>query len=451
MESLRIDNRPLYNSRIINPYIKLIKSKYSYINISELLSYARIEPYQVEDEGHWFSQEQVDLFHEKLRKLTGKKDIAREAGRYAASPETIGMMRQYILGLVGPAKAYELVGKYASNFTKSSIYESRRTGSNKVEITVTPLDGVNEKPFQCENRMGYWEAIALVFGHRLPKIEHPECIFKGGKVCRYIISWKESRSDFWKKTRNYTALLLFAVCLASYFIYPWVTLKAILPFSFLVVLLLTLHAEDIEKRELNVAINHLRGSTDQLLERINENYNNALLINEIGLAFNKQMDINDISAKIVQIFEERLDYDRGMILLANEDKTRLIVFRIFGYTDKQLSILENTGFYLDRPESRGVFVTCFHEQKPFLINDITEIEDTFSSRNLEFVKKIGAKFFICCPIIYKGESLGILAVDTIKTKRPLVQSDINLLMGIAPAIGSSIHMLWSLRLRNVNL
>ena len=52
---------------------------------------------------------------------------------------------------------------------------------------------------------------------------------------------------------------------------------------------------------------------------------------------------------------------------------------------------------------------------------------------------MGAKSFICCPIIYEGESLGILAVDNIKTKRPLVQSDISLLMGVAPEIGISIH------------
>ena len=112
---------PLYNSRIIDTYIKLIKKKYNYINISELLSYARIEPYQVTDEGHWFTQEQIDLFYEYLVKLTGNKDIAREAGRYSASPDTIGVMRQYVLGLVGPSKAYQLIGKYAPNFTKSAF------------------------------------------------------------------------------------------------------------------------------------------------------------------------------------------------------------------------------------------------------------------------------------------------------------------------------------------
>jgi len=186
------NNLPLYNSRIINTYIKLIRSRYSYINIGELLSYAKMEPYQVEDEGHWFTQEQINLFHERLKKLSGNKEIAREAGRYAASPDALGIMRPYVLGLVGPAKAYEIVGKIASNFTRSSSYESRLPAPNRVEITVTPNEGVKEELFQCENRAGYMEAIAMIFGYNPPKIEHPECIFKGGNVCRYIVSWEES-------------------------------------------------------------------------------------------------------------------------------------------------------------------------------------------------------------------------------------------------------------------
>ena len=67
-------NDPLYNSRIINNYIKLIKNQYRYINIEELLIYAGMEPYQVEDEGHWFSQNQINRFHARLKEATGKKD-----------------------------------------------------------------------------------------------------------------------------------------------------------------------------------------------------------------------------------------------------------------------------------------------------------------------------------------------------------------------------------------
>ncbi len=62
-----------------------------------------------------------------------------------------------------------------------------------------------------------------------------------------------------------------------------------------------------------------------------------------------------------------------------------------------------------------------------------------SPRSLVFAKKMGSKSFICCPIVSDGESIGIFAVDNLKSKKPLIQSDMSLLMGIAAFIGISIR------------
>ncbi|NOZ83648.1 MAG: HD domain-containing protein [Epsilonproteobacteria bacterium] len=434
-------DKALYSSRIINTYLKLIKRNYSYINIKELLNYAGMELYQVTDEGHWFTQKQVDLFYERLEKLTGNKNIAREAGKYSASPDVIGAMRQYILGFTGPAKAYEivgLVGQYARNFTRSSVYESKRIASNKVEITVTPKEGVREKPYQCENRLGFWDAIALLFNYRLPKIEHPECIFRGDNCCRYIISWRESHSVLWKSIRNYAVLVLSAISAGTYFIYPDIAVYSLLA-SIFIVLGITLHREILKNKELNNAVTSLKDSSEKLVDRIDSNYSNALMLNEIGQTLNSHVSMDKILSEVIKILERRLGYDRGIILLANNDKTLLNFYIGFGYTDEQFSLLKDTDFHIDRPESRGVFVDSFREKKPILINDVNEIETTLSLRSLAFMKKMVTKSFICCPITYENQPLGILAADNVKTKRPLRQSDVNLLMSIAPHIGISIN------------
>jgi HD-GYP domain-containing protein (c-di-GMP phosphodiesterase class II) len=47
--------------------------------------------------------------------------------------------------------------------------------------------------------------------------------------------------------------------------------------------------------------------------------------------------------------------------------------------------------------------------------------------------------FICVPIIYEGVSEGILAVDNIYSKRPLQQTDLNLLLGLAPQVSIGIQ------------
>lgn len=441
MEYLNKSNEPLYGSRGINAYIQLIKRDYAYININELLDYANMLPYEIEDEGHMFTQKQINRFYERLVFLSGNKNIAREAGRYAASPESLGSLRRYILGLIGPFNAYELIGKYANKISMSSVYESKIIGKNKVEITVTPRKGIEEEPFQCENRLGYWDAISTAFNYKFPKIEHPECIFQGGSSCRYIVSWQESRYIYWKKIRNFIGVLLLLICLVSpYIISNFITLTTVLPLSIAVFSFLGWYTSLINEQELNRAVEILRDSSDELVEQINVNYENTLLINELSKALSKELELSNILSNVTEVLKKRLDYDRGLILLANKNKTRLNSKTGFGYRAGELNkFLPKEGFHLDRVESKGIFVNCFKSQKPFLINNIDEIKDNLSSRSLDFAIKMGVKSFVCCPIIYEDESIGILAVDNLRTKKPLVQRDINILMGVANQIAISIH------------
>lgn len=433
------EDKPLYNSRIIDTYIKFIKSSYPFVNVGELLEAAGMHPYQVADQGHWFTQAQVNAFHERASRMTGNPNLSREAGRYAASPEASGVMRQYVLGMVGPAMVYELINKTTSGFTRSAVYASKKISPNMVEITVTPRPGVQERQFQCDNRTGVFEAIGMVFQKKMPHVDHPECIFKGGKVCRYLVSWENPAIPAWEKGRNLLLMLAAELAGISFYSNPGAALRAVLPLSATVALLYVVFRLKRERQGLIERLDNFRDSSDKLLEQINLNYNIARVTNEIGQAISRQNNIDDILASVVQVLETRLDYDRGLILLANQGRSKLSFRAGFGYPDETVAELTRTTFHLNRPESQGVFVISMREQKPFLVNDINELDGSLSLRSLEFARKLGSQSFICCPIICEGESVGVLAVDNLKSKRPLLQSDISLLMGIAPMIGIAIH------------
>ena len=434
-----MDNKPLYNSRIIDTYIRLIKKKYDTIDVNALLRFSGMQSYQVADQGHWFTQKQINRFHQRLSQLTNNKNIAREAGRFAASPEASGIMRQWILGLVGPATAYDMIGKGSANFTRSTRFSSNKLASNKVEILVTPRKEIEEKPFQCESRLGYLEAVANTFGTKLSGLEHPECIFKGGKCCRYLITWEKSLFDLMKKVRNWTALILAAGCFVVTIGKPIFALTTIVPAATALFLLISYIVGLIEKRELRDSLTSLQFSTDQLVEQININYNNALLTNDIGQTISRQANSRDILQNVIRIFKKRLDYDRCMILLSDEEKKRLVFRAGYGYSEEQLKLLQHTAFHLDRPDSKGVFVVAFREQRSFLVNDIREIAADLSLRSMALADKLGSLSFMCCPIVCDGESVGVLAVDNLRSKKALVQSDLSLLTGLASVLGISIR------------
>ena len=62
---------------------------------------------------------------------------------------------------------------------------------------------------------------------------------------------------------------------------------------------------------------------------------------------------------------------------------------------------------------------------------LQRLKKKFSKRSRDLAKKLGVKALICVPIIYEDESLGILVVDNIRSKRPFTQSELSLLMGVA--------------------
>ncbi len=427
----------LYNSRIIATYIKFLKKEYGYVNIDEVLSFAGMEGYQVEDEAHWFTQEQADAFNERVVEATRNFGIAREAGRFGFSPDSIGFVKSYILGRISIGKAYEMVALISTKFVKSCTYESSRLGPNKAKIVVRPKPGVREKLYQCQNRIGYFEAFCTLFHHKFPHVEHTKCTFRGDDCCEYMVTWQESRYEMWKRIRTFGGAALMACSGVTFFSRPDVGLMAI--GGVLAALLLSSALLwRVEKRELVKGIDNLSRSTDEVVKKMETSIRNMEFARQVITALSLERGKEGMVDRITSLFEKELDYDRGMIYLANKEKTNLEFYGGFGYSQEHLDILKKTNPRL-RPDSTGVFTVCFRERKSFLVNDIDEIAPDLSPRSRVFARQMGTKSFISVPIISSNITLGVLTVDNLISKRPLLQSDLDLLTGIAPEIGMAIQ------------
>ncbi len=425
------DNSPIYNSRIIKIYLEYLRKYYAHIEIDDVLKQAEMTKYEVEDPAHWFSQRQTDLFQEALFSSTGNSSIPREAGRYAASSEGMGALKQYTLGLMSLRSVYLLMDRIYSKMSRGTTVKTRKLGSRKVEIISTPEPGVNEKPYQCENRIGFFESIAKMFTGRSAKVEHPSCLHKGDECFRYIITWERTPSSIWKRVRNYSFLIGLPLSLVLFFIVPLVPWIGFVMACSYLSMAFAIYCGYLEKRELGEIIKIQGDVAQDRLDDINILYNNALLVQEIGQATSTILDINELLKAVAGVMEKRLDFDRGMIMLAGREKTLLHHIAGYGYNKEEEELLRQTRFELDNPKSSGVFVVSFKEQKPFLVNDVAEIEKKFSKRSRELAKNLGVQALICVPIIYEEKSLGILVVDNIRSKRPFTQSEVSLLMGLA--------------------
>lgn len=434
-----MEETPLYNTAIIKSFVEYVSEYLPDLELLPILEYAGITIYQLEDEGHWLTQTQVDRFYEILVITTNDPDIARKAGQYAPFSKAAGNVSQYVLSFINPSAAYTALSKYYPRASKGSTLITRKAGKNQVEVTAILNPGVKEKPYQCENRQGMFEGIAKLFTKELAEIEHATCMHNAGDRCVYKVTWKTMPSYTWKRISNYSYLLCSIICPLFFITLPRSFSSTAILSVIIAVMGVSLYQVYLNKNELSVSLKDHGNTASNLLDEINARYNTAMLVQEIGQAASSILDINNLLKFTMDTVSKRLDFDRGLIMLANKDRTRLI-FRVgFGYSPDEEALLKSTEFHLDNPKSRGPFILSFKKQKPFLINDFNDIEKDVSKRSLEFVRKINVKSFICVPIVYEGLAEGILAVDNHHSKRPLNQSDINLFLGIAPQLGISIN------------
>jgi PAS domain S-box-containing protein len=428
----------LYNSRISKIYFQYLRKYYPHLDLDSILQEAGIANYEIEDPSHWFTQEQQDRLHDILVARTRNPNVARDAGRFSTSSEGMGAAKQYALGLMSPPTIYLLVEKMYSLFSRGANLSAKKIGPNRVEITAVPKAGVNEKLYQCENRSGMLESIASLFTGKFAQIDHPTCVHRGDACCRYIVSWTKMPKLIWKRVRNLvmlaSGLMLFAL-LFVVSIGQWFTIALA---SALVVALLSYYVESLDNKALIQTITTQREAAQDNIIESNIRYNNALMVQEIGQATANILDIDRLLETVAGVMQKRLEFDRGMIMLVDHTKNLLRYATGYGQSAEEERILRQTEFNLENPNSKGMFVLAVREKRPFLVNDIAQIQDSLSHRSLELARQLGSQSLICAPIIYEKQAVGILVVDNSKSSRPLRQTDMSLLMGVASQLAISI-------------
>lgn len=427
----------LYSSRIMRNYLDYVTEQYPEVPVEELLNHAGMTRDEIADRNRWFSQEQMDRFHEKLVERTGEENIAREAGRQLAFMKRPGLVGRYTLGMMNIASLCLLVEKIYPFLSRAARAESRMLSGNSAEIRVTPLPGVVERPYQCEHRLGAFESMVRYFTGAYPRVEHTSCIHHGDKDCRYILTWKRTQAQVWKRMRNISAA---AGCVAAgtlYFFLPLVPWLLLLLCLLAGVGAVALHVESMEKKELAVTVDIQQEWGARLLDEVQNSNNNALLVQEIGKATAMILDRDELLKAVLGAVEKRLGYDAGTLWLLGEREHALRYHAGFGDRQElerwigcpQESASNSSGMDDQSPAAR-----VLRNKEPLLMSHEGG-EGAVPPRS--DAPPMGT--CICVPVVYEKESLGIMAVGNREDSRALSFSEMNLLAGIASHLAVTLR------------
>jgi PAS domain S-box-containing protein len=427
----------LYNSRVIQTYLDYIETAFPGLDGRELLDRAGITAHEVSDTGHWFTQQDVDRFHQVVVERTGDENISRKAGRFSASSKGMSLFKQYVIGLLSTETAFLAIGRIHALFSKAAMVEVKRRGWGVMEIIARPGPGVEEKSYQCSNRMGMLEALPRLFTDQDTHIEHPRCFHKGDSACHYIVSWHSPASLKLKRMRNY-ALLFSAPAAAIVFLkFPQLLMPMLLMLTGLNAVAWIAHGR-VKCTELEKIVGTGRRLAEERIERADARYNDSVLVQEVGRATAAILNADALMQQLAALMRSRLRFDRGLILLADEGGDRLHYSAGYGYSANEIAFLRKAVSLPIAQTAVGCFMRAFVKQRALIVNTAADLlGPAYPVDPTDPPVRVGS--LLCVPIVYKDVSLGILAVDDIVAKRSLDKSDVNLLEGIAAHIAISIN------------
>jgi signal transduction histidine kinase len=422
-------NEPrIYNSIVINNYLKLLRAKYPKVDIDDLLSYAGIERHEAEDPLYWFTQTHASRFHERLSGyFEDHLQIAREAGRYVCSEISLGLLKYLSINILGVGVIYKHVAEYANKLTKTTVFKPRRISSNKYELEVTLLPGFEEKPYQEQNRIGVIEAGPLLFSNKLADVKSS----KIGRTTTYTIQWDRPRSEI---ITRYIFLVLFLFLPTAALVYfyndiPYLKYVSVF-FLFSSFILLYLKQRFRYKELSNVHETHTN-IVNQTIDKFYSDYEDLTRLNEIGNIINKNNQLDIILKEISKLISS--DYHKGAFFISDDKKGFVSVQHLYGYSPdlKRISI--------DLiPFSHNIDI-----YKPNLFDNMAALSANDPLK--PYAGYFNAADFPLCwlPITFDRSLVGFFFLSPQKDKLPMRQRDLHFLMGISSRIASGIHRLYA--------
>src|SRR5579883_2567591 len=186
-----------YNVKILKTYVAYLKEKYGWNEekIERLFELCGRDITFLDSDDQWYDQVFADLFQENIQKMTGDLEISYKAGRFVFSSYAKGIQGRLLLGLITPWLVFKNIGKYSLAYSRGAKLEAVKVSRRSALLRSTPVEGCEEKPYQCQNRKGILEEAALSFGGSEVKFEEEKCVHRGGDFCEYSIAW-ENRTNF---------------------------------------------------------------------------------------------------------------------------------------------------------------------------------------------------------------------------------------------------------------
>jgi signal transduction histidine kinase len=190
-------------------------------------------------------------------------------------------------------------------------------------------------------------------------------------------------------------------------------------------------AQLVAQRETIVAEAGDRGrSRAELQERVAE----LVAINELGQALSSTLELDELLDRALSAVVAHLHFDRALVLLVDEAAGTLGGGRSIGGSAEMTALVDGFSVPLAATESKLVQLAL--ADGPLVFRDVDQ--DQYEP-NRAFAAAVGATSFLGTPLVTKGRSVGLLAVDNRLSGRGVERSMGPLLFTLGNLLAAAVE------------
>ena len=382
------DETPLYSSRIVRTYAEYITRRHPDADLDAILAAGRTSRAECEDPQRWYLQRELDALYEAMTAAIGDSEICRKVGRFGIRAAATGSLRQIALGLSNPEHFFMRMPQVMGMLARQADAVGHLTGPYQAEIVVTQKLGSKEGPYQCQNRLGSLEGVVMEFVARLPTLEHPECVHRGGAQCRYVVSWTTTSTYRWRQIRS-ALFLATVVAPLGFFLAPPLLAAAAATACLLSLALSDAALWRSQSHELNRLVESQGEHAREILDELGARAVQSRLLKEIAQAASGGVGVVEFSEEVIRVLKQSLYIEQAELLV---DSATL------------LSAPSHSGEYLYRSSSDVFPASDVASRRPLWI--VRALRD--GTETLDQLDETTSR--CCLPVVFGDVILGALTL-----------------------------------------
>lgn len=437
---------------VMYPYVLEAETLIGKQKVQEILTQLGVPRTYIEKQSNWLSLAFLDAFLAAYSQHGDVTSLSREAGIRSMKRDVIGLNYYLLKHFVSPEIAFQSFAKIASRFNRTRTYEvsETRRGKAKVHLGVTNRANLPKDRASCANWQASFEAyIELMTGKR-GQVRKTACCYDGHRACVYEVYW-DAHSKTVTKLLGVGVSASILVGSYVYLTQNFGVLPAVVGSIYLVLVgaivklarsLWTLRQE--KKHSEQEFQTYQTESTERYSElqaakvKLDDMYQEAKLLESVSKEIQKNSDVTNIIRATLDATCNRFDFDRAFVMLANEDRTKLVTAGVAGITDNAEMLWKFTVDVATKRENPLVLSSVYHSGYPILINDLHSHLFQLNQASQTLIKKLDSKSFIIVGIPAKEGRWGVLVADKISGAERLSRRDVVLLERLAQQLGLAL-------------